>query len=355
MPTEPLRFSLDEMLSLIGLVQVIYVLVYMGFRAGNVKAAALPFLYFLVLGCGFFADFAFESIGKNFANYDLLQWMFWFAGPPLSVLLILQIARGGQLPHGKELWVAVLPLLAFLAALGPASADNDCRFPGECQALRDWLMVTGLVAGTASMGMVWHNRHLLTEVSKQKTGHERYWVILTLVFTNLFFLGFMLVAGLPSQSGHAAMTVRSVVGIFLAYLAGTSLFRIYPQAVPFRARAEELTDKDKETVEKIRNLIDLQKVYHEPAYNRSDLARELNLSEGAVSRVVNIAYGRTLPQLINERRVEDAKRLLAETDATIRVVAEEVGFNSLASFNRVFKEIAGCNPSDFRQGVKKAG
>jgi AraC-like DNA-binding protein len=175
------------------------------------------------------------------------------------------------------------------------------------------------------------------------------------VFTNLFFLGFMLLAGLPSQSGHAAMTVRTVVGIFLAYLAGTSLFRIYPQAVPFRARTEELTDKDRETVEKIRNLIDLQKVYHEPAYNRSDLARELNLSEGAVSRVVNIAYGQTLPQLINERRVEDAKRLLAETDATIKVVAEEVGFNSLASFNRVFKEIAGCNPSDFRHSMKKAG
>lgn len=357
MPTDRLQFSFDEMLSLIGLIQVTYILVYMGFRAGNMRSIALPVAYFLILGMAFLLDFAARPLGDEIYNYDLLQWLFWFSGPPVSVLLILQIARSGALPGIREFWILVLPPVAFGLALGASSMNDDCRFPGPCPVLREWLIVTGLLAGTVSMGMIWRRRDLLTDVSRQKSGHERYWVILTLIFTNLVFLGFMLAVGLPSGgSSHVAMTIRTVAGIFLAYLAGTSLFRIYPQAVPLKTvRADSLSENDRKAAARIRDLIELDKVYHEPSYSRSDLARELNLSEGAVSRVVNVTYGRSFPQLINERRVEDAKRLLAETDATVKVVAEEVGFNSLASFNRVFKEIAGCNPSDFRQAVKKAG
>ena len=55
---------------------------------------------------------------------------------------------------------------------------------------------------------------------------------------------------------------------------------------------------------------------------------------------------------MNERRVDDAKRLLVETDAAIKTIAEEVGFNSLPSFNRVFKDLTGYAPSIYRKSLK---
>ena len=38
-----------------------------------------------------------------------------------------------------------------------------------------------------------------------------------------------------------------------------------------------------------------------------------------------------------------------ETQADIITISQEAGFNSIATFNRVFKEIAGVSPSQYRQ------
>jgi len=95
----------------------------------------------------------------------------------------------------------------------------------------------------------------------------------------------------------------------------------------------------------------MEKVYHEPAYSRADLARECEVSEAALSRIINLHFSKTFPQLMNEHRIEDAKRMLKETDASVRTVAGEVGFNSLATFNRVFKELTGSSPGQFRQDI----
>ena len=106
-------------------------------------------------------------------------------------------------------------------------------------------------------------------------------------------------------------------------------------------------------VDAVENLINLERIYHEPSYSRSDLAKELNVAEASVSRIINLHFKKSFPQVLNEYRVEDAKRLLLDTDASIAVVAEEVGFNSISSFNRVFKDLAGQSPSSYRQNMIK--
>ena len=82
---------------------------------------------------------------------------------------------------------------------------------------------------------------------------------------------------------------------------------------------------------------------------RADLARECETSETMISRVINAHFQKSFPQLMNERRIEDAKQLLRETDATIQAIAKDVGFNSLPSFNRVFKELVSQAPSQYRK------
>ncbi len=356
MNLEDMRFSLTELLSLVGLAQAISVLVYMAFRAGDRRAALLPFLYFLFLASAFLLDFAARPIGRSFPAYALAQWFFWFSGPPLSVLLILQIARSGKIPDAREWGVLLSVPLAFALAAGLSSLTGVCETGQSCHPLQDWLPVTGLMAGLAGMTLLWPRRNLLTEIARQKGGSERYWIILTLIIVNLFFLGFSLVAGLAPGAGQA-MPVRTVVGIALVYLAGTSLFRIYPQTVAIRApaaKAPALSESEQVLSGKIRDLMDVQKIYQEPTCSRTSIAQELNVAESTVSKVVSGTYGCTLPHLISARRVEDAKNLLESTDAPIKIVCEEVGFNSVNSFNRVFREMTGQNPSDYRQSKRAA-
>jgi AraC-like DNA-binding protein len=56
---------------------------------------------------------------------------------------------------------------------------------------------------------------------------------------------------------------------------------------------------------------------------------------------------------VNKYRVEEAKRLLLDNNRNYKIIAiaYEVGFNSKATFNRVFKKFTGLTPSDFKENI----
>ncbi|MCB9995976.1 MAG: helix-turn-helix transcriptional regulator [Rhodospirillales bacterium] len=347
---EQLRFSIPEILSLIGLSQCLYVLVYMLFRAGDRKQILLPAAYFLVLGTAFFLDFAQGFIAELTIYYPVFQWFFWFLGLPVSVLLVIQIAKIRQLPALPHYGVLFLLPLAYGAAVGMALHDESCIFPAACPSLHDWLVITGLIAGAVSMLAIWGQRGLLEGLYREKAGKERYWLVLMLICVNLFFLTTMLLSLTPFVTEGQAGLIRTFLGLGLVYLAGTSLFRIYPQSLILVSRIgkEDMSAEELSLARRIERLLDMEKIYQESAYGRAELARELEVSETIISKVINLHFGKNFPQLLNERRVEDAKQLLRETNASVKVIAEDVGFNSTASFNRVFRDLTGLSPSAYR-------
>lgn len=348
-----IKFSLFELVSFLGLAQCVFVLVYMVFRAGRLSRATLPFLYFLFLGFAFFLDFAGSYIGSFSLYYPYVQWGVWLASPPLSVLLIIQIARITKVPELKQYSVLLLlPVGVWISYFFSLKAHH-CFFPERCDILFSWLALAGLITGGMSLLILWSMRGLLDEARNHKiAGKERFWMIIALIVANISFLAVYLAYLSSYLSFQTTLLTRSILGITFVYLASTSLFRIYPQAVRLTIRSEKedfLSDEELETAFKIERLIDLEKIYQEPSYSRSDLAKELNVSEAVLSKIINLHFDKSFPQLLNENRVEDAKRLLRETYAPVKTVAEESGFNSIASFNRVFKEIEGVSPSSYRK------
>lgn len=51
---------------------------------------------------------------------------------------------------------------------------------------------------------------------------------------------------------------------------------------------------------------------------------------------------------LNHYRVEAARKRLVETSLPVLTIALDVGYGSIASFNRAFKEIAGVTPTAYR-------
>lgn len=351
---DTLRFTVPEILSLIGLTQCVYILVYMAFRAGSLKKAIIPAFYFLFLGAAFFTDFAHSYISETSSYYALAQWFFWFMGPPLSVLLIAQICRIDRTPGLTHYWVLFLTPLAYAFGVSMALRDTECIFPDNCVVLMDWLMTGGLIAGAVSMLAIWGQREQLDQLYREKKGQERYWLVLTLIIANLFFLGLMLFGAGAGFTDDTLILTRTFSGLAFVYLASTSLFRIYPQALDLvsRSNAAHLTADEMATARRVEKLLNYDKIYHEASYSRADLARELEVPETTLSRIINVYFAKSFPQLLNERRVADARQLLEQTDAAMKVIAEEVGFNSLATFNRVFKDMEGIAPSAYRKERK---
>ena len=80
----------------------------------------------------------------------------------------------------------------------------------------------------------------------------------------------------------------------------------------------------------------------------SEFAHELGVTPTHLSRVCNAAAGRSAHDLMTDRLLAEANRLLADTDTPIRNIAADLGFSSAAYFSRAFQKKAGKSPSHFR-------
>ncbi|HEY8363233.1 MAG TPA: helix-turn-helix transcriptional regulator, partial [Tissierellaceae bacterium] len=78
------------------------------------------------------------------------------------------------------------------------------------------------------------------------------------------------------------------------------------------------------------------------------IADHFSISPSYLSRYMKDYLGRSLTDYIHEVRLERAKFLLEKTDKPVAYIAEEVGYNSLHNFSRVFKRYEGITPTDYR-------
>lgn len=94
-----------------------------------------------------------------------------------------------------------------------------------------------------------------------------------------------------------------------------------------------------------------EKPYLDPEITLPKLAQTFEIPVAHLSQVINDLLGRNFYEFINHYRVEEAKRRLESPEAgqvKLITVALDSGFNSVATFNRVFKEMAGRTPSEYR-------
>jgi AraC-like DNA-binding protein len=78
------------------------------------------------------------------------------------------------------------------------------------------------------------------------------------------------------------------------------------------------------------------------------LARIAHVSEAHFIRTFRATFGETPHRYLQRRRVERAMFLLRESDLSVSEICLEVGFASLGSFGRTFREIVGKSPSEYR-------
>jgi len=77
-------------------------------------------------------------------------------------------------------------------------------------------------------------------------------------------------------------------------------------------------------------------------------AAELGVTTGTLSRTLTKLTGRTTKQLILDRVLLEAARLLRFSDLTIKEIAARLGFSDQFAFSKAFKRQRGEAPLDFR-------
>ena len=107
---------------------------------------------------------------------------------------------------------------------------------------------------------------------------------------------------------------------------------------------------------RLSGLMETERVFLDPDLTFRAFVGRMGASERAVRTLINHELGYDhFRTFLNHYRVAEARRLLDDRDRRDKLitVALDSGFASLASFNRTFRAIEGCTPSDYRAAVRQ--
>ncbi len=114
-----------------------------------------------------------------------------------------------------------------------------------------------------------------------------------------------------------------------------------------------ISKKDMELVIK---LMEVEKAFLNPELNLSDLALMASMSRAELSEIINSGFHKNFNDFVNGYRVDAFKNMLDEDkhrQLSLLGIALECGFNSKATFNRVFKKLTAISPTEYIQSQTK--
>ena len=152
-------------------------------------------------------------------------------------------------------------------------------------------------------------------------------------------------------AGASSLLSIAVLG-FAAVVAGGSV----PAAdeIPARVAASgpppspAVEPEDDEIMTALEAAMQGRNLYRDPELSLDRLARKLVIPARRISGAVNRVRGMNVSQYVNEHRVRDACRRLAETDDPVTQIMFEAGFQTKSNFNREFLRVTGKSPSAWR-------
>jgi AraC-like DNA-binding protein/mannose-6-phosphate isomerase-like protein (cupin superfamily) len=142
------------------------------------------------------------------------------------------------------------------------------------------------------------------------------------------------------QKAHSQNIIRSYINIILLELSG-----IYERAIPLSTDHEVVDGKLRE----FENLIEKNfKKYHLVA----DYAAILHITPNYLNAICTRRKGKPAGELIRDRVILEAKRLLTHSDKAITEIAYDLGFEDNSYFGRFFLRHSGLTPAQFRKSQR---
>ncbi len=154
--------------------------------------------------------------------------------------------------------------------------------------------------------------------------------------------------------------LRSILSFPVILALNLILFRIntigFGMTAPLFSRqrsVSEATDvfdsKDLALKEKLLKLMETEKVYCQAGLTIGELANRMNVQEHKLRSVINrVLKFNNFSHFLNKYRIHEAETRLLNTDDSIFSIGIDIGYTSLSSFHKAFKETHGTTPKEYR-------
>jgi AraC-like DNA-binding protein len=130
---------------------------------------------------------------------------------------------------------------------------------------------------------------------------------------------------------------------------GAELALTLARAVFLRFRADSSTPPPDSRRERLHSVAEHMAAEPGRDWSIDAVARSLGLSPGRFTQLFREVHGVPPKAWLSRCRMERARRLLAESDASIQQIAEDLGYSDLFFFSRHFKRHVGLSPLAWRR------
>jgi two-component system response regulator YesN len=111
--------------------------------------------------------------------------------------------------------------------------------------------------------------------------------------------------------------------------------------------------RDAQKMSQLKPVIEYMQAYYDQPLTLADIAKAAHLSVSRLAHLFREQMGITLIDYLTNIRINHAKRLLLMTESNCTHICYDVGYNNQSYFTRVFKQLTGLTPSQFRAQNKR--
>ena len=322
-------------------------------------------------------------------NWSVI-YAFSYYLPLLYGPLIYLFAKHFLQKQAFSLKEAVHFIPAFIAFTLIVIGNNNSRLPQGLDfiffypASRMIILLTSLLAYHWMAYRIWKKhqhtmKHFATDTASLQMNWVKQFVMVSAVASTLVVLAlFLLYMNYPNGHqyrygfvglsiciywfSYTALTRPSVFSVVKGYAKESTAtdfpapqLKVYKPSAKYANSA--LNEEEAQTIcTKLDKLMSEQKVFLQPDLTINQLANALSCSRHHLSQVLNDKLQQSYYDYINCLRINEAKYLLNDSkyqQHKIASIAYDAGFNSLSTFNEVFKKQTGKTPSDYRKETLK--
>ncbi len=201
------------------------------------------------------------------------------------------------------------------------------------------------------------NETSLAYYTKRTFFNRLVWPFVIISFISFFSFWLMFFGiRLPLDSDYIAviLTVGFVYYLSFSILYEPGLFLVIRTRSRFFKYRKSTLPPEQSIVlqDQLLQLLEKEKPFLDHKLSLPELAQKLRISPNLLSQLINERLGKSFHGLLNEYRLREVKSKLRdshEDKKTLLALAFEAGFQSKASFNRIFKQSEGLTPSEYKR------
>lgn len=353
--------SLLQAFQLVALVPCIFVIFFLLVTSRNLKLSVIPILYFTALCCSFVLPLLVLFDINQLDNINIALLFGESLIPALCYLLILQFMYG-KIPGAWYWLILCLPIIGGGPIIySSIHLQEFCVMDEYCLESSSLKRLYNIfsAAMTFLLLLAHYSQSSTMAFKNDPLRSNKFWLIMAFIMLSLQIMVVDLAALAGMVKEGNAVLVSTLIRVTFIFLVLTSIFKIFGRSFELaEERIPTLMSAGRKPIDldplinRLEKSMREERLYREMSIARESLAARLSMPEHQLSRIINNHFKMNFNEYINHYRVEEAKMRLKTEKTAVTTIAFEVGFNSIASFNRVFKEMTSISPTEYRSAAE---